>query len=157
MLLVSGPSRATAISPSGSAAAIEGWPAEDEANEMLELVVSHVGVSQQLFDVRIFADNMSLVYTETTSQINIAELLIVQMCLVFAIGRLLQAKSEDNGDLPGTKFFNEAMRRMPTCLSLRQHHLLGIEVPALTALYLQITDRKIDAYLYVRFLGQALL
>ncbi|KAF9696711.1 hypothetical protein EKO04_005317 [Ascochyta lentis] len=148
MLLVSGPSRVTVISPSGSAAAIEGWPSEVEANELLELVASHVGVSQQLFDVRILADNMSLLYTDTSSQVNVAELLIVQMCLVFAIGRLLQAKPEENGDLPGTRFFNEAMRRMPTCLSLRQYHLLGIEVPGLTALYLQITDRKADAYLY---------
>ena len=111
--------------------------------------MSHVGVSQQLFDVRIFADNMFLVYLDTTSQVNVAELLIIQMCLVFAIGRLFQAKSEDHGNLPGTRFFNEAMRRMPICLSLRQHHLLGTEVPALTALYLQIADRKADAYLYV--------
>lgn len=149
MLLVSKSTRASATSTSDCTAAIESWPTQYEANSLLEVVVLDVGISQQLFDVRAFADNMARVYMDPPSQVNLPELLVVEMCLVFAVGRLLRAKDDDNGDLPGTALFKQAMRRMPMLTELRQHRLLGIEVAALMALYLQMTDRKCDAYLYV--------
>lgn len=124
------------------------WPNEEEAHAMLELVVLNVGISQQMFDTRQFSDNISLLYQDTNADIQIPELWITEMLLVFAIGRLLLAKHDNNGDLPGTQFFQEAMKRMPVMTELRKRGILGVEVVGLVGMYLQIADLKDDAYLY---------
>lgn len=71
------------------------------------------------------------------------------MYLVFAVGRLLQASSDASGNVPGTAFFSEAVKRIPALMDISKHGVLGVEVLALTALYLQIVDRKEEAYVYV--------
>lgn len=128
------------------------WPSEEEAQSILETVVLNVGISQQLFDVRAFSDNLSLLYEDSNADAHVPRLWIVQVLLVFAIGRLLHARADDNSDIsqpPGTAFFNEAMGQLPHLTELRRQGLLGIEVVGLGALYLQIVDRKEDAYIYV--------
>ncbi|KAH0426602.1 fungal specific transcription factor domain-containing protein [Colletotrichum camelliae] len=124
------------------------WPTEEEAHTMLDTVVFNVGISQQLFDVRAFSDNLSVLYQETSANVRLTEIWIVEALLVFAVGRLLQSKDDENGDLPGTRFFQEAVKRTPLLSDLRKHGIVGVEVMALTALYLQIVDRKDDAYLH---------
>ncbi|KAM0193489.1 hypothetical protein ACHAPI_007558 [Fusarium lateritium] len=68
--------------------------------------------------------------------------------LIFAIGRLLQAKWDDESKPPGDEFFQEALKRIPDLSGLRKHGVPSIELMGLSALYLQISDRKEDAYLY---------
>jgi proline utilization trans-activator len=68
--------------------------------------------------------------------------------LVFAIGRLLQARADDVSKLPGTAFFDHAMRHLRSLTELRSLGVLAIEVLGLAALYLQIYDRKEDAYIH---------
>ncbi|KAH7334191.1 hypothetical protein BKA66DRAFT_517567 [Pyrenochaeta sp. MPI-SDFR-AT-0127] len=125
-----------------------GWPAEEDAHALLDIVVFNVGISQELFDARAFSDNLSHVYLGSKSGADIPKLFVVDMCLVFAIGRLLQARPDANGDIPGTAFFKQAMRQIPAIVDLRKHGILGVEVLALVALYLQIIDHKEEAYLY---------
>lgn len=126
------------------------WPTEEDAYAMLEVVVHHVGISQQMFDAREFSNKLSLVYQESAyvNNIHFSELWMIEMLLVFAIGRMLLAKPDDNGDLPGTGFFEEARRRMPDMVNLSRQGALGVEVVGLAGMYLQIADRKDDAYLY---------
>ncbi|KAK1625535.1 hypothetical protein BDP81DRAFT_328235 [Colletotrichum phormii] len=98
---------------------------------MLDIVVFNVGISQQLFDVRAFSDNLSILYQESTADM-----------------RLLQGQDDEDGGLPGTMFFREAVKRTPLLSDMRKHGIIEVEIMALTALYLQITDQKDDAYLH---------
>ncbi|QGI78745.1 hypothetical protein CEK25_005474 [Fusarium fujikuroi] len=124
------------------------WPTEDDAHSMLNIVVLNVGISQQLFDVRTFSDNLFSLFNDSAADTGVTELWYAECLLVFAIGRLLQAKWDDMSKPPGDEFFHEALKRMPDLSSLRKQGVLGIELMGLSALYLQIADRKEDAYLY---------
>lgn len=115
---------------------------------MLDLVVLNVGISQQLFDVRLLSDHLHQMYQPDTRR-STPRLWIVEVLLVMAVGRLLQAKSVPNEDLPGASLFREASRLLPGLSVLNKHGVLGIEVVALTALYLQIADQKEEAYVQV--------
>lgn len=125
---------------------LRNWPGQEEAHSLIEKVVLNVGISQHLFDVRTFSDNLSLLYQESNPQV--PRLWVCEVLLVFAIGRLLQARMDDAAELPDTAFFREAMKYMPALTDLRRQDVLGIEVLGLAALYLQIVDRKDDAYIY---------
>ncbi|KAH9231564.1 hypothetical protein K456DRAFT_1763336 [Colletotrichum gloeosporioides 23] len=148
------PSTNTGVTPlphidrRGLLEAIGPWPTEEEAHAILDTVVFNVGISQQLFDVRAFSDNLAVLYQETNANVRLTEIWIVEALLIFAVGRLLQSRDDENGDLPGTRFFQEAVKRTPLLSDLRKHGIVGVEVMALTALYLQIADRKDDAYLH---------
>jgi proline utilization trans-activator len=126
--------------------ALRNWPTEQDAHSILEAVVLNVGISQQLFDVRTFSDNLSLLYQDSDTQV--PRIWVCEVLLVFAIGRLLQARMDDASELPDTAFFREAMKYLPALSDLRRQNVLGIEVMGLAALYLQIVDRKDDAYIY---------
>ncbi|KAH7475868.1 hypothetical protein FOMA001_g10642 [Fusarium oxysporum f. sp. matthiolae] len=127
---------------------IKYWPTEEDAYSMLNIVVLNVGISQHLFDVRTFSDNLFSLFNDDAVDTGVTELWYAECLLVFAIGRLLQAKWDDMSKPPGDEFFQEALKRMPDLSSLRKQGVLGIELMGLSALYLQIADRKEDAYLY---------
>ncbi|KAH6957361.1 hypothetical protein DER45DRAFT_569686 [Fusarium avenaceum] len=127
---------------------IKHWPTEEDAYSMLSIVVLNVGISQHLFDARAFSDNLSLLFDNDTADDKVPELWYAECLLVFAIGRLLQAKWDNRSQLPGDEFFQEAIKRLPDMSGLRRQGVLAIELMGLCALYLQISDRKEDAYLY---------
>jgi proline utilization trans-activator len=130
---------------------IKHWPTEEDAFSMLSIVVLNVGISQHLFDARAFSDNLSLLFDHDTADDKVPELWYAECLLVFAIGRLLQAKWDNRSQLPGDEFFQEAIKRLPDMSGLRKQGVLAIELMGLCALYLQISDRKEDAYLYVGY------
>ncbi|KAJ3544568.1 hypothetical protein NM208_g2983 [Fusarium decemcellulare] len=127
---------------------VRGWPSEDEANQLLELVVLNVGISQHLFDIRSFSDNLSRLYRDTGNETPIRGLWFVQVLFVLAIGKLLRAVTDEDSEVPGVAFFNEAMKHLPPMSDMKKHGILGIEVVGLAALFLQVADRKDEAYLY---------
>ncbi|KAF4966457.1 hypothetical protein FSARC_5863 [Fusarium sarcochroum] len=127
---------------------IKHWPTEEDAFSMLNIVVLNVGISQHLFDVRVFSDNLSSLFDDDAVDAGSPELWYAECLLVFAIGRLLQAKWDDKSKPPGDEFFQEALKRLPDLSGLRKEGTLGIELMGLSALYLQVSDRKEDAYLY---------
>lgn len=129
---------------------VHGWPSEEEANQLLELVILNVGISQHLFDIRSFSDNLARLYHDTGNETPLRGLWFVQVLFVLALGRLLRAGTDDDLEVPGVAFFNEAMRHMPAMSDVGKHGILGIEVVGLAALFLQVADRKDEAYLYVR-------
>lgn len=116
---------------------------------MLDIVIFNVGISQQLFDVRAFSDNLSVLYHDSSADVRLTEIWIVEALLVFAVGRLLQGRDDEDGEIPGTMYFKEAVKRTPLLSDLRKHGIIGVEIMALTASYLQISDQKDDAYLHV--------
>lgn len=128
---------------------VRGWPSEEEANQLLELVVLNVGISQHLFDIRSFSDSLSRLYRDTGNETPIRGLWFVQVLFVLAIGKLLRAGTVEDSEVPGVAFFNEAMKHMPAMSDMKKHSILGIEVVGLAALFLQVADRKDEAYLYV--------
>ncbi|KAM5359267.1 hypothetical protein ACJZ2D_014615 [Fusarium nematophilum] len=127
---------------------VRGWPSEEEANQLLELVVLNVGISQHLFDIRSFSDSLSRLYRDTGNETPIRGLWFVQVLFVLAIGKLLRAGTEDDSQVPGVAFFNEAMKHLPPMMDMKKHGVLGIEAVGLAALFLQVADRKDEAYLY---------
>ncbi|EEU45583.1 uncharacterized protein NECHADRAFT_80631 [Fusarium vanettenii 77-13-4] len=127
---------------------VRGWPSEEEANQLLELVVLNVGISQHLFDIRSFSDSLSRLYRDTGNETPIRGLWFVQVLFVLAIGKLLRAGTVEDSEVPGVAFFNEAMKHMPAMSDMKKHSILGIEVVGLAALFLQVADRKDEAYLY---------
>ncbi|RSM09441.1 hypothetical protein CEP52_004071 [Fusarium oligoseptatum] len=127
---------------------VRGWPSEEEANQLLELVVLNVGISQHLFDIRSFSDSLSRLYRDTGNETPIRGLWFVQVLFVLAIGKLLRAGTVEDSEVPGVAFFNEAMKHMPAMSDMKKHSVLGIEVVGLAALFLQVADRKDEAYLY---------
>ncbi|KAH6685845.1 hypothetical protein F5X68DRAFT_241104 [Plectosphaerella plurivora] len=124
------------------------WPTEDEANTLLELVVLQVGLSQQLFDVRTFSDSLSRLYHDANPAPSLASIWITEVLLVMAIGRLLAAEADGTSGIPGEDLYNAALSRLPQPGDAKKYGIVGIEVVALTALFLQIADRKEEAYIY---------
>lgn len=100
-----------------------------------------------MFDIRSFSDNLSHLYNDNATAALLPDLWLVQVFLVFAIGRLLRAGTHES-DVPGTVLlFDQAMVDMPNMSNIRAYGTLGMEVLSLVALFLQIADRKDEAYL----------
>ena len=73
-----------------------------------------------------------------------------QMLLVFAAGSLLRGSNMDgSARLPGSEYFVESLRGLPDLCVLRKASHDGVSVMSLAAFYLQCSDRKDDAFVYV--------
>jgi proline utilization trans-activator len=80
----------------------------------------------------------------------IHELWYMQVLLVLAIGQIFRAGNGEEGeDLPGTAFFEFVETHLPTASAQYRLGRLAVEVNALMAMYLQMANRKEEAYLYV--------
>jgi proline utilization trans-activator len=128
---------------------VSNWPTEDEAQNLLDIVLSSVGRIQHLFDPRTFADQLALRYTEDRLQIGESDLWHVEMLMVFAVGKLLRGNLDDDTQLPGENFFKEAMNNLPNLTHVYAAGTLGVEVMSLVAFYLQNADLKEFAHMYV--------
>jgi proline utilization trans-activator len=129
---------------------LQRWPSEKESQDLFELVIMNFGVSQQLFDIRLVSKNISRLYHNTANNIPLQGLWFVQVLFILAIGRLLQAGAGEGGEVPGSALFKEGKKHLPQMDEIRRERILGIELYGLGATFLQISDRKEEAYLYVR-------
>jgi proline utilization trans-activator len=127
---------------------LQRWPSEKESQDLFELVIMNFGVSQQLFDIRLVSKNISRLYHNTANNIPLQGLWFVQVLFILAIGRLLQAGAGEGGEVPGSALFNEGKKHLPQMDEIRRERILGIELYGLGATFLQISDRKEEAYLY---------
>jgi proline utilization trans-activator len=140
----------TSKSLTQSTANIRSWPTETEAQGLLETFNLQVSTSQHFFDARIFYDHLATFYHDTSrNESSITDLWFVEVLMVFAIGKQLQSTTENEAEAAGEEFYSEALKRIPGLSQLRSHGTLGVEVMGLMAAYLQVADRKVDAYLYV--------
>lgn len=74
----------------------------------------------------------------------------LQVWMIVAIGRLFVGEFGENEDVPGQNLFDFIMKSFPTLGALYSLGTLGIELAALVAVYLQNSNCKEEAYIYVR-------
>ncbi|KAG5655305.1 hypothetical protein KAF25_010457 [Fusarium avenaceum] len=127
---------------------LQRWPSEEEAQDLFELVIINFGVSHQLFDIRSVSENISRLYYNTANNISLQGLWFVQVLFILAIGRLLQAGAGEGDEVPGSALFNEGKKHLPQMDEIRGEKISSIELYGLGATFLQISDRKEEAYLY---------
>src|SRR5690242_3442581 len=72
-----------------------------------------------------------------------------QYLLVMAMAKLMDSERPTEDQPPGSELFAEAVHHIPPIHRFGEFGVVGAEILALTALYLQWTDKKHDAYLYV--------
>ncbi|KAL2681300.1 hypothetical protein Neosp_008911 [[Neocosmospora] mangrovei] len=77
------------------------------------------------------------------------ELWYMQVLLVLAVGQIFKADSREEENLPGTTFFEFVEQNLPTASVQYRLGRLAVEVNALMAMYLQMANRKEEAYLYI--------
>lgn len=124
-------------------------PAEDEACRLLEIVIFYIGETQHHFDVREFADRLGAFYANSHDPAQQQTPWFLEMLLVLAIGQLFSGRTDDQNEIPGSKLFYYAYRSLPALGELYTHGVLGVEILALVAVYLQNLNRKDEAYLHV--------
>lgn len=124
-------------------------PTEIEAQSMLDLVLSHICSVQHLFDPRAFSDELNQMYDTEQPRYSSDDLWYLKALMVFAIGELLQGRVRDDSHLPGSPYFHETIRNLPNFLALRAAGTPAVEILGLIAFYLQCSDCKEDAYVYV--------
>lgn len=125
------------------------WPSEEEAHELFNSVLTSIGSLQHLIDPRSFSDKLSNFYDRGMDRSFTDNLCYVEILMVFALGGLLQGKVEEGSSFPGAEYFLEAVNNLPSLCTLRKAGTLAVEIMGLFAFFLQCSDRKDDAYVYV--------
>lgn len=131
-----------------STQAIPQLPSEEEAFQLLETVGFYIGQTQCHYDLRGLTDRIGWLY-ENMDDPQTHELWYMQVLLVLAVGQIFKADSREEENLPGTTFFEFVERNLPTASAQYRLGRLAVEVNALMAMYLQMANRKEEAYLYV--------
>ncbi|KAF7547906.1 hypothetical protein G7Z17_g7401 [Cylindrodendrum hubeiense] len=125
-------------------------PLEEEAYRLLEAVNFYLGQTQTHFDQRELSDRVGLLYANINDPIQAHDLWYMEMIIILAIGKLFTGDFDDDGTIfPGTRLFEFAHQNFPSISVHYAHGRLGVEVHALMAMYLQMVDRKEEAYLYI--------
>ncbi|RSL64790.1 hypothetical protein CEP54_004590 [Fusarium duplospermum] len=136
-------------SPSrASTQAIPQLPSEEEAFRLLETVGFYIGQTQCHYDLRGLTDRIGWLY-ENMHDPQTHELWYMQVLLTLAIGQIFTADGEEEENLPGTAFFEFVEQNLPTASAQYRLGRLAVEVNALMAMYLQMANRKEEAYLYI--------
>ncbi|CAG9940284.1 unnamed protein product [Clonostachys rosea f. rosea IK726] len=121
-----------------------------ESHRLFDVFVSLMGINQHFLDPRSFADSIDLLYTnEAVRNAQMQTMWFTHYLLVMAMGMLIGSPSDNLETPPGSAYFAEAMRRLPPSHELGAHGITSVEILCLASLYLQWTDRKHDAYLYI--------
>ncbi|KKA28365.1 hypothetical protein TD95_000204 [Thielaviopsis punctulata] len=134
-------------------------PSEAEAFQLLDVTMLHLCHIQHHFDTRVFADKLSVFYSarmQYDAQY-FKSPWVVEMLLVLAVGKLLVGRFEyedDEGrmvseDMPGAEMFKYAHANLPNLSDMLNLGASGVELLALTAMYLQNSGRKEEAYVYI--------
>ncbi|OJJ34682.1 hypothetical protein ASPWEDRAFT_474326 [Aspergillus wentii DTO 134E9] len=125
---------------------IPSLPTEEQAHRLLEVVIFFIGETQHHFDLRDFSDRLCAFYGNPSDK---KTPWFLQMLLVLAIGKLFAGDFDDRDELPGSKLFEYAHQNLPTLGELYALDVLGVEILALVAVYLQNLNRKDEAYIYI--------
>ncbi|CAG9986144.1 unnamed protein product, partial [Clonostachys byssicola] len=64
-------------------------------------------------------------------------------------GKLFVGEIDTSGEIPGTELFDFILRNFPTLGELYNLGRLGVEVTALVAVYMQNSNRREEAYIYI--------
>lgn len=125
------------------------WPAEAKALALLQKFLDYLGTVQHHLDPRDFSGRIADLYSDLRARGTSNGVFYLNFLLVMAIGELLQGPAESNEELPGARYFQEALNRLPGFSALRNYGVVAVEIMSLIAFYLQCADCKEDAYVYV--------
>jgi proline utilization trans-activator len=104
---------------------------------------------QHHLDPGDFSKRIAVLYSDLRARRTSAGVFYLNFLLVMAIGELLQGPTEGNEELPGARYYQEALNRLPGFSALRNYGVVAVEIMSLIAFYLQCADSKEDAYVYV--------
>ncbi|KAL5604094.1 hypothetical protein BROUX41_002083 [Berkeleyomyces rouxiae] len=134
-------------------------PSEQEAFHLLDVTMLHLCHIQHHFDARLFADKLGTFYSSPPplDPNYYTSPWIVELLLLLAVGKLLAGTFEyedEHGrtiseELPGAEMFRYAHANLPNLSHMLGLEALGVELLALTAMYLQNSGRKEEAYVYI--------
>ncbi|KAF4999856.1 hypothetical protein FDECE_11387 [Fusarium decemcellulare] len=125
-------------------------PPEEEAFRLLETISFFIGQTQSHYDPRELSDRVGLLYGNPGNLTLAHELWYMEVVLVLAIGKLFAADFDHESQrFPGSKLFEFVEQRFPSMSAQYRHGRLAVEVNALMSMYLQMTNRKEEAHLYI--------
>jgi proline utilization trans-activator len=125
------------------------WPSLEGAHELLDRVLRALGQLQHLFEPRSFSDKLSNAFETQPPTVDRNDCWYLEMLMVLAIGELLGGTLQQGEHLPGSSYYLEALKNLPSFVALRSTGMTAIEVLGLMAFYQQCADRRNDAYLSV--------
>ncbi|KAH6887600.1 hypothetical protein B0T10DRAFT_530032 [Thelonectria olida] len=135
--------------PSRAEKSLPQLPPEREAHRLFEIVNLYIGQTQNHYDPRELSDRMGLLYGSGSDSIQTHDLWCMEIIIILAIGKMLTADFDDDGVFPGIKLFEFAYQNFPPLSVHYSQGRLGVETHALMAMYLQMANRKEEAYLYI--------
>ncbi|KAJ3544894.1 hypothetical protein NM208_g2788 [Fusarium decemcellulare] len=125
-------------------------PPEEEAFRLLETISFFIGQTQSHYDPRELSDRVGLLYENPDNLTLAHELWYMEVVLVLAIGKLFAADFDHESQrFPGSKLFEFVEQRFPSMSAQYRHGRLAVEVNTLMSMYLQMTNRKEEAHLYI--------
>lgn len=128
---------------------IPSLPTRQNAHRLLEAVTFYIGQAQCHFDARELLDRISYVSESALGPDELAKPEMLAALLVLAIGKLFVGEIDTSGEIPGTELFEFILGNFPTLGELYNLGRLGVEVTALVAVYMQNSNRREEAYIYV--------
>ncbi|VUC26729.1 unnamed protein product, partial [Clonostachys rosea] len=112
-------------------------------------VTFYIGQAQCHFDARELLDRISYVTESTLGPNELAKPEMLAALLVLAIGKLFVGQLDASGEIPGTELFDFILANFPTLGDLYNLGRLGVEITALVAVYMQNSNRREEAYIYI--------
>jgi len=124
-------------------------PSEDDAQGLLDTVLSSIGQLQHFFEAREFSDRLAEAYQLQDFSSGKVGIWHIEMLLVLAVGQVLRNKCQQDGKQPpGLHYFLAAKSAMPDLCVLRATGTIAIEMLGLMAFYLQCVGHREDAYVH---------
>ncbi|CAG7930552.1 unnamed protein product [Penicillium olsonii] len=125
------------------------FPSFDESQHLLELFLFYLGVSQHFFDPRSFSDELMMLFQSTESRKKqMRSPWFTEYLLVMAMAKLINVR-HPTSQPPGSDLFAEALKRLPPLHQMGGESVIMVEILTLITTYLQWSDHKHDAYLYI--------
>lgn len=125
------------------------FPSLEESQHLLGQFLFYLGVNQHFFDPRSFSDDLMLLFQNAeTRREQMSSPWFIEYLLVMAMAKMMDVKHSTSKP-PGSNLFAEAMNRLPPLHQMGREGVIVVEILTLITTYLQWTDHKHDAYLYV--------
>ena len=130
---------------------ISGLPSERHALFLLDTVKFHLGQTYRLLNEDEFSQQVRDFYADSCPTPSPSQRVwYAKFLLVLAFGLAFQAPQTSGQGQLGRQFFTRAVSLMPDPSRMWKESLLGIEILALTSLYLFCVDERESAHSYVR-------
>lgn len=128
-------------------------PSRSHALYLFTTVKFHFGQTYCLFDEKRFEEEISAFYASAVQETPGDCVWFIKFLLVLTFGTAFHTPQTSAKEPPGAKFFSRALAIMQNPTRLWKESLLGIEILAMTGLYLFCIDDRESAHCYVSLLS----